>query len=306
MSTRIAFGTMGLTPAYNPGADLREADRAVQRALDLGVRVFHCAEHYGDGAVLQTLGRLLEDRGIDDAHVVVKIDVHPERFLSGPEGIESTCGHLGRERLDTVQLVGWSPWADEQIPASEILDDLEAGGPIATQVHRLRDQGRIGRLALEAEHLEDAERAATVPGIDLVVCDQSIIRQVVPPGEAGEAFRSGRVEVLAIRPLAGGWLTDRYRALDDFDAGDNRREWYFLAEPYRQRVAEVLEGSGIGIYEAALRFLHQGRFPQVIAVGMRTVAQVEAALRPECARPLPEAVYQRLVDLFDQPVVIEE
>jgi aryl-alcohol dehydrogenase-like predicted oxidoreductase len=303
--TRVAFGTMGLTPVYNSGADFSAVDRTLRRGLELGIRVFHTAQHYGDGRALELLGRTLAGRG-DGAEVVAKIDVHPDRLLSGPEGIESTCALLGRERLDTAQLVGWSPWADRPIPVTEILDDLEAGGRIADQVGRLREQGRIGRVAVEVFTPEEAARAATLPEVAMVVCDQSLIRQTLPPERAGEAFRSGRVEVMAIRPLAGGWLTDRYQSLADFASGDRRRDWYAAAEPYRRRIAETLAGTGIGVQEAALRFLHQESFPQAIAVGMRTVSQVEAALRPECTLPLPEELYETLLNLFDQPVVIEE
>jgi aryl-alcohol dehydrogenase-like predicted oxidoreductase len=304
--TRVAFGTMGLTPIYNSDADFSEAERALRLGLDLGIRVFHTAQHYGDGRALELLGRTLAGRGPGDVEIVAKIDVHPDRLLPGPEGIDSTCSQLGREHLDTAQLVGWSPWADQPIPVTEILDDLEAGGRIAEQVGRLRDQGRIGRIAVEVFTPEEAARAATLPEVAMVVCDQSLIRQTLPPEKAGEAFRSGRVEVMAIRPLAGGWLTERYERLEDFAAGDRRRDWYAAAEPYRRRIAEALAGTGIGVQEAALRFLHQEAFPQAIAVGMRTVSQVEAALRPECARPLPEEIYQKLLSLFDQPVVIEE
>jgi aryl-alcohol dehydrogenase-like predicted oxidoreductase len=297
---------MGLTPVYNPNAYLGEAAAALRRGIERGIRCFHCAEHYAEGEALRMVGETLADAGLDDARVVAKIDVHAERMVNGPEGVESTCALLGRERLDVAQLTGWSPWANEQIPAARILDDLEAGGRIAETVGRLRDASRIGRVAIEVESPEDAERAAGLPEIDMVVCDQSILRQVVPPGLAGPEIREGRVEVLAIRPLAGGWLTDAYRSLEDFPESDNRREWYFLGEPRRTHIATVLEGTGIGMFEAAIRFLHQIAFPQHVAVGMRTVAQVEAATCPELSRPLPDDLYRELVDLFDQPVVLEE
>jgi len=297
---------MALTPLYNPHADLSQAEAALHLALDRGVRLLHTAQHYGDGLAFQTIRRVLQDRDDRDRLcVVAKIDGAPARVLDGPEGVRATLAGLGRERLDRVQLVESQPGLPDHWSLEAIMDDLERDGQLARILRDLRSAGAIGEVGIEAYTLEHVQRAVCIPGLEFVVADLSAIRQVVPPGAVPEPIRAGRVKLIAIRPLGGGWLTSRYRRLDDFHPDDNRRQWYAEAERYRGPVARLFAREGLGLVEGSLRFLHSLSYVETVVVGMRTVAHVAEALHERCSRPLERTLTDQVAALFSQPVVIE-
>lgn len=303
--TRIAFGTMALTNVYNPGADLGEAADALVSALDAGVRVLHTARHYGDGAAYRMVREIAgRHPSAPEQQIIVKIDGAPARLRSGAEGVCTARDELGRDGLDAQLVESW-PGQPEHSSLEDVLDDLESGGPRQEMLAALRADGTVRRVGIEAYGTAHVRRAVLCPGIDFVVCDMSAIRQVVPAHDVPAPIADGRVELVAIRPLAGGWLTDRYATLDDFAADDNRRDWYALAEQYRPRVAELFAAYGIDLLQGSLRFLHSLPYVGTIVVGTRTAGQVRAALDPAAARPLPDELVAELVACYPQPVVIE-
>jgi aryl-alcohol dehydrogenase-like predicted oxidoreductase len=305
--SRLMFGTMASTRTYDDHADVSEAEAALREGLERGIRWLHCAEHYGMGEAFALLRRVLARHPAADAvKVVAKLDVHPERFVEGPEGILSTLRGLGRERIDYAQLVPWSPWAGSSVlPVMRILDDLEHGGPLLERIQIHREAGRLGHVGIEVFEPAQARRAAAIAGIDFIVADHSILRRVVHAGAVPLAVARGQVELFAIRPLAGGWLTSRYQRLDDFALEDRRREWYASGEALRACVEPLLREHGLDWVEAALRFLHQHPHPQRIAVGMRTVAHVRAATAEHMSEPLPQALYDALDAAIAQPAALE-
>jgi aryl-alcohol dehydrogenase-like predicted oxidoreductase len=171
-------------------------------------------------------------------------------------------------------------------------------------LERARQQGKIRHLGAEVQTV--AQLAASVAsGLDFVVCDQSIIRHVVRPAHVPWQIAVGTIECFAIRPLAGGWLTNSYQRIGDFAEGDRRREWYAVGEAARARVAGLCEAAGIPIYEAALRFLLMRPYPQRIVIGTRTPEQLLAALDPRLLTPLPDLLDQAFQTYIEQPFLLE-
>jgi aryl-alcohol dehydrogenase-like predicted oxidoreductase len=305
MTTRIAFGSMALTDVYNPNPDLSEAEPALRTAVEFGVQIVHTAEHYGRGGALELIRRL-PDGCRKSLTICAKIEAAEDRFIRGPEGINSTAGARGRDCIDMVQLVAWSPWsADATRNIDDVLDDLQPGRWLHEAVNKLRESGRVRQVGVEVTEHHHVEWAAAMTDLDFVVGDYSIMRQVSPARMIPQRIARSEMMLLATRPLAGGWLTARYRMREDYPAGDRRPDWYAPGEQMRVRVAEVFRKHRLSWIEGSLRFLHHHEFPQMIAVGMRTPNQVRQVLDGSYTRPLSEEIYKELAALFEQPVVLD-
>jgi aryl-alcohol dehydrogenase-like predicted oxidoreductase len=302
-ASRLAFGTMALTDLYNPAADLHEGEAALALALDSGVTMFHTAAHYGDGSAMTMLRRALSGAAAATT-VCVKIEGSLARLFDGPEGIDSSLRLLGRECIEFAQIVESQDEVADRVTIEQVYAGLRVGAELRQSLETARRGGKIRMLGAEA-YMPHHVREAIACGLDFVVCDQSIIRHVINPRATPPAITSGAVKFLAIRPLAGGWLTPRYVKLSDFATQDRRRAWYAAGAAARPKVQQLCNRYRIDIYSAAMRFLLSRPYPHWIALGMRSVNQVQAALDPRLMTPLPSNIDSAFQDLFDQPFALE-
>src|SRR5262249_34183786 len=126
-----------------------ERERAVGRALELGVNFFDTAPSYGDGVSEEHLGETLQSLGAQ-CLVATKVRLGVEG-LADPEKIvtrslETSLRRLGRDRVDLLQLhdpiratrAGGEPGADEIL--ERILPAFEA----------LRRAGKVGFVGMTA------------------------------------------------------------------------------------------------------------------------------------------------------------
>lgn len=300
---RIAIGTLPMVRGYDSTADVSEAVAVIRAAVRLGITMFHTAAHYGDGRALTLLAQTLRDPR-DRIQVVAKIEGKHERLMDGPEGIDVTLRGLGRAKIDYVQLVESRDEFTQPIDQTAVLRQLGPGAPLRDMLEQLRHRGVIGKVGVEVQtphHLH----LALESDLDFIVGDQSALRQIVNPSSPPAAIAHNKVEFIAIRPLAGGWLTSRYCQLSAFAPDDNRRKWYAAGEHARKGIDQVCKDFGIPIREASMRFLLMRQFPHKIVIGVRTLQQLHASLREEFLTPLPQALDIALQQLLPQPFAME-
>lgn len=300
----IALGTMALVSTYNDNEDTSSAALVIEEAFDSGIRLFHCAGHYGDGYAFSLLRHTLTGDAKARSQVCVKIEGQLERLFDGPEGLDSSLSALGRETIDFAQLVESRDDVPDRVTMTEVLEQLKPGKRLRHRLEEARKAGKLQKLGAEIQTKEHLELALQCE-LDFFVGDQSLIRQTIPVRSAPREIEAGEIDFIAIRPLAGGWLTDKYRCLEDFSAGDHRREWYAAGESARWRVSEVCESYGIDLYAAAMRFLLGNHLPRFVVVGARTQTQLRAAMQPGLNEPLPPEILNAFLSLFDQPFDLE-
>lgn len=300
---RIAIGTLPMVHGYDGTADVSEAAGVIRAAVQHGITMFHTAAHYGDGKALALLGQSLGGLR-DEVKIVAKIEGKHERLVDGPEGINVTLRGLGRTRIDYVQLVESRDEFTEPVDQQVVLTQLRHDAPLRENLEQLRHRGLIGKIGAEVQ-TEQQLQLALKSDLDFIVGDQSAMRQIVNPSSPPAALTLNRVEFIAIRPLAGGWLTSRYDRLDAFAPDDNRRKWYSAGEGARRRIDEVCKDFGIPIREAAMRFLLMRSVPHKIVIGVRTLRQLYETLSEELLTPLPEGLDLALQRLLPQPFAME-
>ena len=279
----IGFGCWEIGGGYGD-IEAAEFDRAIDRALDLGINCFDTAEGYGMGASERALGKALGNRR-NDAIVVTKFgmnykdmpnfrDSSRERVLSS---IDKSLANLGTDWVD-VFLVHWP---DRNTPFEETMRALD----------EVVAAGKVRFVGLSNFKAEEIEQCMELRRIDVVqygwnMFDRRMQSDILPLCEQHE------IGFMAYGSLAYGLLTGTFTEDTDFASDDWRSratnmgniklfQTLFGSEhfPRNLRVVEDLKGVAerlaISLPQLALRWASSHAAVSTALVGCRNVAEVE-------------------------------
>jgi D-threo-aldose 1-dehydrogenase len=258
-----------------------EAQATVDRAWDLGVRLFDTAPLYGSGLSEERLGRALRHRPRDEYHLSTKVGrllrpgkpdpifhgappLAPVYDFSGGgmlSSLEESLERLGLDRVDTVFVHD----PEGQIPKA--LDGLDA----------LRGLCRVG---IGTNHVETALTFAREGGID----------QVMIAGRYTLLDRSAEIELLPVCAERGIPVTAVGVFNSGILAGGTTFEYAPASTELRARVHELdalCARHGIPLAAAALQFPLRHPAVRTIVVGARRPGEMEQNLT-YLALPIPE------------------
>src|SRR3954462_11331228 len=279
----VGYGCWEVAGGYGE-VDESDFERAVGRALDLGINCFDTAEGYGMGASERALAQALGSRR-DEAIIVTKVgmnykdkpnlrDSSRERVVAS---IDKSLKNLGTDYVD-VYLVHWP---DRLTPFEETMSALD-------DVVR---EGKVRFVGLSNFKLEEIEACMAVRRVDVVqygwnMFDRRMQQEILPYCEAqGGGF-------MAYGSLAFGLLTGTFSEDHDFGGADWRARQgnmgaikmfsaLFGQEKFRDNVHAVEELKGIAtrygksLPQLALKWAISHRAVSTALVGCRTVAEVE-------------------------------
>ncbi len=285
-----------------------DRERAVARAIELGINYFDTAPSYGDGLSERHLGQAL--RAVKGpAHVGTKFRVEPEELASAAVAItrslDGSLARLGTAAVDLFQLhnpIGTAP------SAAQVLD------AVVPALDRLREQGKIRFYGITAL----GDTAALHRVIDAGVLDTAQVcynllnpsaAVSVPAGFPAQDFgrlldrtRARRVGVIGIRALAAGALSgvpERHPiavpAVDPIASGPDYATDVQRAQALR---ALVEDGHAASLAEAALRFVAGTDAVATMLLGYSSLEQLEHAAAAVAKGPLPDAAHRRLAELW--------
>jgi aryl-alcohol dehydrogenase-like predicted oxidoreductase len=279
----IGFGCWEIGGGYGD-VEADEFDRAVARAMDLGVNCFDTAEGYGNGASERALGAALGSRR-DDAIIVTKFgmgyrdkpnlrDASRERVLTS---IDKSLGNLGTDHVDVLLV----HWPDRETPFEETMGALE-------EVVRA---GKARFVGVSNFKRADIEECASAFRVDVVqygwnMFDRRMQREIFP------YCQEHGIGVMAYGSLAYGLLTGTFTEDMDFGAADWRArqgkmgsiklfDSLFGAESFPKNVRAVEELKTVAarlersLPQLALRWTISHPAISTALVGCRTVAEVE-------------------------------
>jgi aryl-alcohol dehydrogenase-like predicted oxidoreductase len=288
-----------------------EQERAVARALELGINYFDTAPLYGNGESEKNLGRVLA-RLRPTLFLGTKVRLTSAEIgniaQAIPASLEGSLRRLGREQVDLLQLHNSiTPDGNGTIGAAEVLEQ------VVPTLQRLREQGKIRFFGITAN--------GATPALHQVVSSEAIdtaqvVYNLLNPS-AGAAVKSGfpaqdydnllaraqqaRVGTINIRVLAGGALSG---VEERHPLGSPRIDPIGTGADYRADVRRaqrlmplVSEGYAADLVEAAIRFPLANPAISTILVGYSSLAQLEHAAAAIGKGPLPPAAMARLAQI---------
>ncbi|CAB5372557.1 unnamed protein product [Rhizophagus irregularis] len=193
----IGLGCMGMSEFYG-SADEQENIKVLNRAIDIGCTFWDTADLYGSGANEILLSKVLKERR-NEVFICTKFAFsrgpNGEFKISGkPEYIRQACDNsLKRLGVNCIDLY-YQHRVDPNTPIEDTVSALA----------ELVKEGKIKYIGLSECSAESLRRAYKVHPIAAVQIEYS-------------------VTIVAYSPLGRGFLTGKYKSLDDFEQNDYRR-----------------------------------------------------------------------------------
>lgn len=205
------FGGVGSVPAFfGQGLTDDQALAVMDAACEAGITHFDTADAYGGGRSEMAIGRWIASRGV---RPTITTKTYNPMVAGGdhglaPERIERQLrSSLERLGVDGVELF-LAHECDSQVTLGDTIAALQA----------LQGAGLVGAYGLSNFSADQVEQALTTGSPVAVQNSCSLLEQ----GDLAEVLplceRRG-VAYLAFSPLAGGWLTGKYRRGEPYPEG---------------------------------------------------------------------------------------
>ncbi|MBV8394882.1 MAG: aldo/keto reductase [Actinobacteria bacterium] len=275
----MMFGAWGNT-------DHDESIRIIHRALGAGINFVDTADVYSRGESEEIVAKALEGRR---ENVVLATKAHgtmgddpnergnSRRWLI--RECEASLRRLGTDWIDLYQIHRWDADTDHDETLGALTDLVRAG--------KVR---YIGSSTFPASEIVEAQWTAERRGRERYVCEQppySLLVRGVESEVLPVCARYG-MGVITWSPLAGGWLSGRWRKgkdTPDSTRAERLPGRYDLSRPENQRkldaveqLAQLADDAGIPLIRLAIAFVL--RHPAVTSaiIGPRTMEHLESQL----------------------------
>ncbi|TDD60367.1 aldo/keto reductase [Kribbella antibiotica] len=305
----LCLGAMMFGPWGND--DRADSIRIIHRALDAGINFVDTADVYSAGVSEEIVGQALDGRR-DEVFLATKFFMPMNQDDPNMRGgsrrwiiraVEDSLRRLGTDYIDLYQVHRPSPGTDVEETLGALSDLVRQG-----KIRYLGSSSYSGSQIVEAQWAareRNSQRFVTEqPPYSLLV--RGIEYDVLPA-----TLRHG-MGTLTYSPLAGGWLSGRWRKDSASAPTSSARPpaRFDMSTPANQRKLEAVEQlavlaekSGMTLIQLAVAFVinHPGVTSAII--GPRTMEQLEAFL-PAADIELPADVLDRIDEIVVPGVTV--
>jgi aryl-alcohol dehydrogenase-like predicted oxidoreductase len=299
--SQACMGTMTFGGITDPA----EAQRIVDRCLDVGINFFDTADVYAAGRSEEILGKALTGRR--EAQVIATKAFSPTG--RGPNDMGLSRKHLIAACEASLRRLGTDYIDLYQVHADDCFTPLEETLSALDQLVRQGKVRYVGASNYGAWRLCEALWISETRGFARYQCLQPLYN-LIERGIDTELLplcREKGVAVIAWSPLAGGWLTGKYRGSAPPEARLHRTQQAAMGQAVdREKVLDALfeAASRVGALPAqvALRWVLDQEGISCAILGARDVAQFEQNLGAFELRLEPE-LWQRLEQVSALPLI---
>ena len=280
------FGGVGSAPEFfGQGLSEDQAFELMDAAWEFGLTHFDTADAYGGGRSERAIGRWIASRGVrpqlttktyNPMQAGADHGLRPERIA---RQLRMSLERLGVDHVELYLAHEFDP----DVPLAESFGALEEA----------RTRGTIGAYGVsnfDAPQLT----AALAAGAPQAIQNSYSLLTSQDEGDVLTLCAERQVAYLAFSPLAGGWLTGKYRRGEPFPAGSRMTQ---RPEPYRgfvtdktfdtlDRLQAMAAGRGTSMAGLALAWLLADERVTQIVIGPG---------RPEHLAPVAEALTHPLM-----------
>jgi aryl-alcohol dehydrogenase-like predicted oxidoreductase len=292
------FGGIGSAPEFfGQGEGEEEAFRIMDAAWEQGITTFDTADAYGGGQSETTIGKWMASRG-------VRPEISTKTFNPMAEGqdhglararivrqLESSLDRLGVAAVDLYLAHEFDP----DVPLAETVATFDG----LVQLRLIKAYG-VSNF--------DAEQLGATLGIGkpaVVQNSYSLLDRADDGGVAQLCAELG-IAYTPYSPLAGGWLTGKYKRGEPVPDGSRMA---MRPEPYEHlrrpetftaldRLAELAKRRGVDSSTLAISWLFAQPWVTAVVVGLRRPRHLEPALRA-LEDPLSRAEADEVAALFE-------
>jgi len=206
--SQLCLGAMMFGTAGNPDHD--DSVKIIHRALDAGINVIDTADVYSTGESEQIVGQALADGRRDSVVLATKAGLPfgrdpnqrgtSRRWIT--QAVEGSLRRLGTDWIDLYQIHRLDPATDVDETLGALSDLVHAG--------KIR---AFGASNVPASEIVEAQWIAERRGRERFRTEQppySLLTRAIEHDVLPACLRYG-MGVLVFSPLAGGWLSGRYR-----------------------------------------------------------------------------------------------
>ena len=267
--------------------------KIINRALDAGINFIDTADVYSQGESEEIVGKALAGGRRDD--VILATKVHSQMGVQlGEQGDPNKRGNsrrwITREVENSLRRLQ-TDWIDlYQVHRPDPATDIEETLGALTDLQR---QGKIrvfGSSTYPAHEIVEAQWVAERRGLGRFVTEQppySILVRGLEADGLPPAKKYG-MGIIPWSPLAGGWLTGRYRKGQDVPESHRAQRLpgrYDLSNPGNrakldaaEELALLAEDAGLSLVHLALAFTLAHPAVTAPIIGPRTMEQLESQL----------------------------
>lgn len=212
--SEISLGTWQVGGKWGAPFDHDNASKILNAAIDNGINFIDTADVYGDGESEKAVGRFIRQCS-ERIYVATKCGrrlnphiqtAYTPQVLRG--FVEDSLRNMGLEKIDLIQL---------HCPPTEVYYRPE----IFEEFDKLITEGKILKLGVSVEKIEEALKAIEYPNVDTVQIIFNIFRQR-PSTLFFEQAKKKNIGVIVRVPLASGLLTGKFDKKTTFSQSDHR------------------------------------------------------------------------------------